>query len=114
MSRGIKILPEPLRILDYTQLTSSYVALGTAFLHPMSVCIFKNVYNIPVLISWDGVSDDDYMPSNSSFVLDVTANKTQSQGLFTAKGTQIYIKQYGGSAATSGIFSLTCLYSSLV
>lgn len=107
MGFAVRVLPETLRTIDSATFTGSYQALGTALTHAILLVKIQNNSTVGVTISWNGVTDHDFVPAGSFVLYDITANKPQaSPGLFIGKGTLFYVK----GAAGVGTVYLTALY----
>ena len=112
MSLGIRILPETLRALAYTSLSSTYMGIGTALNNPARILKFTNTTDVLVTLSWDGVNDHSILPSNSFLLIDVTSNKADtSGGLYVSEGTRFYAKTAG--SPSEGDVYLESYYSSV-
>lgn len=102
------LVPGILRSIDSATFTGSYQAVGTAITHPGRIIKFTNASNVAVTISWDGTTDNDYLPANAFLLLDICTNHGTSLILEIKKGTQFFVK---GSAGT-GSFYISYYHSS--
>lgn len=107
-TQAIRLWPENLRSLDYTDLSSSYAALGDGFENPVRIFHLQNLTDADIFYSFDGTNDHGVVASGSFILLDVTANKTLDQGEFIAVGTVIYVSTDG--TPTSGAVYLSVFY----
>jgi hypothetical protein len=91
MSLGIKILPEPLRTLEFDSISGTYAPMG-AFSHPIRIIHITNTTDVLLTFSFNGVTNHFVVPSGSFILLDITANKTsRGEGFFIGEGTTIYV-----------------------
>lgn len=102
---GIQALPDALRSIDSATFTGAYQAVGVPLTRRIRLVKFLNNSSVPVTVSWDGVTDHDYIPANSFALYDVTTNELFSQGWFVANKTQFYVK----GAAGVRLFYIFCL-----
>lgn len=109
---SLRIYPEPLRSVSYLLMSTSYVNISTPIPNAARIIMFQNTTNNEVLISWDGTTDHQFIPSNGFVLLDVTTNKSSSQqGWFVGALTQFHAKFTAGSpAATTGSVYVTTFY----
>jgi hypothetical protein len=107
-SVAIRIVPEPLRSLVYSSLSGTYMSIGTALANPSRILLVQNLTDAQVTFSFDGVNDNFTLPSEGFILLDLTANKTVSQGAFVAEGTVIYAMT--GGTPTMGSVYVTTFY----
>lgn len=103
---GVQILPENLRSIDSATFTGVYQAVGPVLAHPASLVKFVNNSNVTVLISWDGINDNDVIPANSFALYDIEANHSTYNECSIRKGTQFYVK----AAVGIGLVYITVLY----
>jgi hypothetical protein len=98
---------DSLRSLSSASVTGTYQAVGTAFGHPMRLVKMVNNSTQDVTVSFNGTTDNDYIPANSFALYDMTTNRSNAGGYFVFEvGTQVYIK---GTAGT-GTFYVTAVY----
>lgn len=108
----LRLAYEEIRTIAFGSVTASYATVGTPLNHPARLVKFYNGLNVDVLISLDGSTDNDVIPSGGFLILDIGANKEGTSKLFLAKETQFYVKRAGGSNPTTGTFYLTVIYGS--
>lgn len=108
---AIRVMPEPIRSLNYTALSgSSYVGIGAAFENPVHWYDMVNNTDGDLMISWDGIKDHQFLPARGYMVMDVASNKTTNAGTFmVSQGTRFYVREVGGSP-TSGDVYLSIFY----
>lgn len=107
---SIRIFPEILRSLAYTSISGTYMGIGTPLIWPSRIIMFQNSTDQDVFISWDGINDNQYLPSKSFTLLDVSTNKITSQGWFVGGSQRFYARQTGGTSPTSGSVYVTSFY----
>jgi hypothetical protein len=105
---AIKLLPEVLRSLAFGSIGAAYMGIGTAFTRPIRILKITNLTNNTLLFSFNGIDDHEVLPSNGFLLIDVTANKSVSQGFFIGEGTRVYVKQLG--VPTTGSVYVSAYY----
>ena len=105
-SVAIRIACEPLRSLAFGSISGTYAAIGTAFANPARILLVQNFTDVQMIFSFDGINDNFTLPSNGFLLLDLTANKTVTQGAFIAEGTTIYVST-GGSPSLGAVYVTT-------
>lgn len=108
MAYGIRIVPDLLRTAAFGAIGAGYTAVGAVFLHPMRIISIKNTTDANLLFSFDGITDHEFVPSDSGIVLDFCANSVNTAGAFIGVGTTIYVKQSG--VPTNGSVNISCYY----
>ena len=109
MSYGVRMVADILRSTSFGVIGAGYVPIGAVFMHQMRIISIKNLTNANLLISFDGIEDNDIVPLSAGVVYDFCANKTGVSGALMSIGTTIYVKD-DGVAPTSGAIYLTCFY----
>lgn len=99
-----RILPEALRSRAASTFTGSYQTLGSPLSNPSRIIKFTNNCSVDVTLSWDGVTDHEYIPAGSFLLLDETSNAVSNSVLVAAAQTQMYVK---GSAGTGTMYLST-------
>ncbi len=94
---GKRIIPFPLQVIDATTFTGSFLPVGSPTPQLVRMVRFINNTDVDVTVSWDGIDDHDFLPSLTALTLDVTANKTDTQGYFVAIGTQFFVSALVGT-----------------
>lgn len=107
-SLAIKVLPEAVRSLAFGSISGTYAGVGNPLSNPSRIILFQNMTDSLLMVSFDGITDHLPIASQGFVLLDVTANKTVSQGFYIAEGTRFYVKQV--VAPTSGTFYITTFY----
>jgi hypothetical protein len=96
------------RTIAFTSIGASYAPLGTRLGHAMRVLHFVNNTDGDVAISFDGITDNVFVPSDSFSVYDLTSDQDSTESFRYEVGTQLYIKYM--SAPTSGSFYCMAIY----
>jgi hypothetical protein len=109
---AIRIRYEPLRVLAFGDISTTYEIVGTPFQNPIRLIKFINETNQGITISFDGVYDYDYIPAGSGQVYDYCTNKSDQGGsLEQSEFDRVYVKT--ASSPTSGSVYVTCIYASV-
>ncbi len=101
---------DALRSKGFASITGSYTVLGSVFAHRMRLLHFINNTDGDLLISFDGTTDNIFIPAGSFSLYDVTTNTDTAQNpafVFSIR-TQVYVKQ--STAPTSGAIYLVAFY----
>lgn len=61
-----------------------------------------------MFISFDGTTDNDYVPAGGFALYDLCTNETNTAGWFMRVGTTVYAKQ--ATAPSSGAVYVTAMY----
>lgn len=100
---------DALRTLPFGSITSSYLALGTSFGHIMRIIRITNNTDGDMLFSFDGSTNNIFVPAGGFVLYDATSNREEGGEYFIFEvGTQIFVKY--STAPTSGDVWLECLY----
>lgn len=94
---------DSLRTVAYGSITGSYAALGATLAHNWRMFKITNNTNGDILISFDGTTDNLFVPGNSFTLYDLSTNApplAEVDNLVLGVGTQFYIKQ--STAPSSG------------
>lgn len=105
---SIVVSVDALRSLGFGSIGMSYTALGIPFNHPMRIIKILNTTNVDVVISFDGTTDNEYVPAGGFTLYDLTTNEVTEAGWFFRIGTQVWVKLTAG-AASGGVF-IVALY----
>jgi hypothetical protein len=106
---SIKLLPEVVRSLAFGSISGTYMGVGSALDNPARIVLFQNYTDQTVMFSFNGVDDHFPIASMGFVLLDVTANKTISQGFYIGEGTRFYVRDIG-TATTSGDVYISVFY----
>lgn len=93
-----------LRSIVAADIKSNYEVVGSAFEGPVRMIKIVNITDAPVLFSTDGTNDKDIIPTNSSSVYDISANRTNQENFLLAKGEFAYIKQLSGAPSQGAVY----------
>jgi hypothetical protein len=96
------------RTVAFGSISGTYAALGTPFTHPMRLIKIVNTCDTAMNISFDGTTNNDFIPAGSFALYDLTANQETQSGFYFQIGTQVYVKQ--ATAPSSGAVYLIALY----
>jgi hypothetical protein len=98
---SLRLRAETCRTLDYTSISTSYTALGAPYGHAIRVAFIQNQTNAHLMFSFDGVNDHFIVPDESFILQDICLNQSINDGLYSAVGSQLYVKRLGpiGSGA---------------
>lgn len=100
---SIIVSADALRSLGFGSIGMSYLPIGIPFDHPMRIIKIVNVTDTNMIISFDGVTDNDYVPAGGFTLYDLTTNQTESAGWFFRDGTQVYVK-YATAPSLGSVF----------
>lgn len=107
-----RVAYEPLRSLDYVDISADYAAVGTPFANPVRSLLVDNGTDANMIVSFDGTTDHMFVAANSGRVLDYCSNRNSMGGnLEQSAGVQVYVRQESASPS-SGIFYATVIYAS--
>jgi hypothetical protein len=99
---------DAVRSLGFASISGSYTPVGSALSHPAKIMRFVNYTNGDIFISFDGTTDNLFLPSNSFVLFDFTANSDSDGDFRISNRTQIYVKQ--STAPTSGSVYVEMIY----
>lgn len=109
-SLAVKGAWEAQRRLPYTSITTSYVAVGSGNTSPERLYILQNQTNQNLVFSFDGgITDHLTLVAGSAFTGDVTANKSNPEGLYLQQGMVTMVKAQT-VVPTAGSVYLSALY----
>jgi hypothetical protein len=112
MSQEIRLGCEPVRSLGFAAIGAGYVGIGTRLDHPARMIFIQNLTDALLMFSFNGIDDHFPLPTNGFLLLDVTSNKTISQGFFITEGQRLYVKQV--EVPTDGTVYFTSFYGSFI
>lgn len=110
-NKKIRLDFENLRSLAFGSIGAAYTIVGTAFTHPLRAIKLYNGTDQDVYYSTDGTNDKDYLPSLTTFVFDISTNRSNKGDLLLRDGVAIYVKQGPAGAPSSGSFFVTAIYA---
>lgn len=99
---------DAVRSMAFGSITNSYTALGTPFGHAMRVLNLRNTTDQGIYISFDGTTDNDYLPASSFALYDLTSDQDVNEHFRYQNNTQVFVKY--ASAPASGAVYLTAIY----
>ena len=105
---AIRLQADVLRSLGFASIGSTYMGIGSAMNFPIRIFHLQNLTDESLTFSFDGINDHLVLPANGYLLVDVTSNKTQTQGFFLAEGDRVYVKELG--TPTDGSVYLTTFY----
>lgn len=107
-----RVLPEALRSIAFGAIGAAYAPIGTALSHPSRLVTISNGTDVPVLISWDGATDNSWIAAGSNLVLDICTNRgTFASEFAIAQHTRFWVKQSGAVAPAQGAVYLSSYYA---
>lgn len=109
--RAIRAQFDTLRSLGYASIGASYVIVGTTFSQPVRGIKVVNTSNANLIVSYDGLNDNDVVTANGGYVYDYASNKSEQAGnLLQPVGNGVWVKQET-SAPTSGTVYVVIIYA---
>lgn len=99
---------DAIRSLGFASISGSYAPVGSALTHPAKIMRFINQTNGNIFISFDGTTNNLFLPSNSFVLFDFTANSDTDSDFRISNRTQLYVKQ--STAPTSGSVYIEMIY----
>ena len=103
MGQAVRLQAETLRSLAFGSIGAAYTAIGTATSLPAHLIQVQNLTDAVLLFSIDGVNDHFVLPASGFILLDITTNKTETQGFFLKQGTTFYVKE-SGTPTTGSVY----------
>lgn len=107
---AIRFEPETVKTLAFGSIVAGYTAVGSAFTHPIRILMIQNLTDESVMFSFDGTNDHLPLSLGGYLLIDVTANKSLSQGFYVSEGETIYVKRIG--VPTTGAVYVSAFYGS--
>lgn len=103
---------DTLRSIAFGSIDTSYVLVGTYLNNPARIITITNTTNIGLFISFDGVTDNCYIPANSpSRQINYGTNRGGSVSTLEQQAqTGVFVKRVG-AAATSGAIFIEVIYA---
>ena len=108
---------EALRTLLYSSFEEDeFIAVGTPFVNPIRLLKIANTTNANVLISFDGVTAQDFVAANGFVLYDYTTNRGSVGGILEQPtGTRVYVSaEIYDVLPSSGSIYVTAVYASQV
>jgi len=108
MAIEIRVKFEPVRSLAFGSIGAAYMGVGTPTDHPARMVLIQNFTDADLMFSFDGIEDHFPVKFDSSFILDVSSNKTIDTGFFIEQGSRLYVKEI--DTPTTGSVYFTVFY----
>lgn len=106
---AIRVAHETLRTAAFGAIGAGYGLVGGLFANNIRILTIENRTNAALLFSLDGVNDWINLNAGSTYVLDLTANRTDMGGaLVISANTGVWVKQSGVPA--SGAVYVSVIY----
>ncbi len=103
---------ETLRSKAFGAIGAAYTIVGTPISNPVRLLKVTNTTNSNLLVSYNGVDDQDIVPTGGFFLYDLCSNKSDAAGyLELPVGRSIYVK-FETVKPTVGSVYVTVLYAS--
>lgn len=101
------VLPIPLQTFNTANLLAGYQLMNPGGLtHPCYMIKFYNASGVAIYISWDGVTDHEYLPPESWFPIYAQSNAQKRDAALFKTGTMFWVKGTAGA----GILTLSGYY----
>lgn len=99
---------DAVRSLGFASISGTYAAVGTPFGHAVRIIRFINSTNGDMFFSFDGTTNNLFVPAGSFVLYDIAANDDPNDIFRISKSTQIYVKQ--STAPSSGSVYVETIY----
>ena len=104
---------DTLRVLAFGSILGTYVAVGSATTRSGRMVKIANYTNAPLIISYDGTTDQDFIAEQGFTLYDFTTNKSQSSSNdFQLDNLTTFYVRHIGVAPTSGSVYVTFICNS--
>jgi len=90
LPNAVRTRYENLRSIDYTGISGTYAVIGIALANPARMIVLTNDTDVGVYVSLNGVDDKWYIPSKTSRLLDIGANKADQAGFLEQSAGDIF------------------------
>lgn len=104
MAFGTRANFDAVREVAFGGISGTYAVVGTPLTDHARVVVISNSTNAEIYISVDGTTNNLRLAANSFKLFDFSSNKIRDDGLFVAVGTQFYVKQVSGAAASGAVW----------
>lgn len=102
---SIRLTSEELRSIDSASINGTLQIVGSTFTKPIILLKLVNDSDTAVTVSYDGVTDHDYVPANGFALYDANANRYRDNGgMQFDVGSGVYVR---GSAGTGNFYVVT-------
>lgn len=98
---------DALRSVAFGSITAAYTPLGAPFGHATRIVKIVNATNTSMLFSFNGSTDNEFIPAGGFVLYDLTTNGDSQLFVFQIS-TQVYVKYV--SAPGSGAVYVSCVY----
>lgn len=98
---------DSLRSVAFGSITGSYIVLGAALAHAWRIFKITNNTDADMLISFDGSTDNLFVPAGSFTLYDLSTNApplSEVDNLVLGLQTQFYVKRNGVAPTTGSIY----------
>jgi len=92
------------RTLAFGAISGTFAAVGSVLTKPLRLIKFMNTSTVDLIVSFDAVTNNIYLPAGSFDLYDLNANQDPAYDFKMQVGTQIYVKQASGAPSSGGIF----------
>lgn len=99
---------DEIRSLGFASINATYDPLGGIFEHAMRILRFINNTDGDLYFSFDGTTDNLFVPARSFVLYDISSNDDPTEQFRIQNRTQIYVRY--DTAPTSGSAYLECIY----
>lgn len=101
---------DALRILGFASITGAFTAFGVPFVHRVRIVKFTNTTDADLLISFDGITQNDIVSAGGFALYDISTNNAPTDNYFVfSQGTQPFVQAL--TAPTKGGMYLTLVYA---
>ena len=103
---------DALRTVTSGAITGSYTTVGAVLANNTRIVKFTNNTNGDLLLSYDGTTDNDFVPAGGFVLYDFSTNApniNDSDSLVLAINTQFYVRY--STAPSSGALWITSVYA---
>ena len=102
---------EELRSLAFGSITGPYVGVGAPFANPVRLLKVTNLTDADLVISFNGITDQDIVSAHGGFVYDYASNKMDpANHLEQPVGDRIYVRVLTTLPTDGGVF-VTVIYA---
>lgn len=113
-SGSVRVAYEELRTLNSGAFAVGYMGVGAPFTNPIRLLKVTNTSDANLIVSFDGVTDHDFVAANGFYLYDYGSNASGRSGfLEQPAGNRLYVR-LEGAAATGGDVYVTTIYVSQV
>lgn len=105
---------EILRTLPFGLIGAAYTGVGLKFANPVRLLKVTNNTDANLLVSFNGVDDQDIVVAYGFFLYDLCSNKTDAAGILElSAGKRLYVKQEAWAPTVGSVYA-TIIYASQV